>query len=128
MARGAIRWLWRNRTSIRLLPTKLEWEYAANAAGKQPKKDVNCRVVLGDKVLKGTGIVSVKSGKANGWGLKNYVGNVQEWIVDESGTLAAGGSWSDAHAKCDISLQRPHSGGSDETTGFRVVLENIEAS
>ncbi len=107
------------------LPTRLEWEYAANAAGKQPQKDVNCRVTLGEKILKGTGIVSVKSGRANGWGLRNYIGNVQEWIMDDSGALAAGGAFSDAHSNCDISLQRPHDGNADEATGFRIVLDEI---
>ena len=102
-----------------------EWEYAANAAGKQPKKDVNCRVMLGDKVLKGTGTVSVKSGKSNGWGLKNYVGNVQEMVTDETGPLTVGGAYSDAHSKCAISLRRPYNGNPNNSTGFRVLLEDV---
>ena len=118
-------WLTQRTGKNYRLPTRVEWEYAASAAGKQPQKDVNCRVTLGEKVLKGTGIVSVKSGRANGWGLKNYVGNVQEWIMDDSGAMAAGGAFSDAHSKCDISLQRPHDGNADEATGFRIVLEEI---
>ncbi|MCG8324573.1 MAG: SUMF1/EgtB/PvdO family nonheme iron enzyme, partial [Thiotrichales bacterium] len=107
------------------LPTPTEWEYAANAGGKQPKKDFNCRVALGEKVIKGTGTVSIKSGKSNGWGLKNYVGNVQEWVVDGSSATARGGAYSDPHSKCDISLQRPHDGGADESTGFRILLEEV---
>ena len=118
-------WLTRRTGKNYRLPTRTEWEYAANAAGKQPQKDVNCRVTLGEKILKGTGIVSVKSGRANGWGLRNYIGNVQEWIMDESGALAAGGAFSDANSNCDISLQRPHNGNADEATGFRIVLEEI---
>lgn len=120
-----VKWLSERTGKTYRLPTKTEWEYAANAGGKQPKKNVNCRVMLGDKVLKGTGTVSVKSGKANGWGLKNYVGNVQEMVTNESGTLAVGGAYSDAHSKCDISLQRPHNGRPDNLTGFRVLLEEI---
>lgn len=107
------------------LPTASEWEYAANAGGKQPKKDFNCRVTLGEKVMKGTGTVSIKSGKSNGWGLKNYIGNVQEWVLDGSSATARGGAYSDPHSKCDISLQRPHNGSADETTGFRILLEEV---
>ena len=105
------------------LPTTSEWEYAANAGGKQPKKDYNCRVALGDKVIKGTGIVSIKSGQSNGWGLKNYIGNVQEWVIDGDNVTARGGAFQDAHSKCEISFTREHSGGADDTTGFRLILE-----
>ncbi|MFT5426879.1 MAG: serine/threonine protein kinase, partial [Gammaproteobacteria bacterium] len=80
------------------LPTTGEWEYAANAGGKQPKKDYNCRVALGDKVIKGTGTVSIKSGLSNGWGLKNYIGNVQEWVLDDNNVTARGGAFQDAHS------------------------------
>ena len=106
------------------LPTKDEWVYAANANGKQPRKDYNCRVSLGDKIVKGTGITSVKSGGSNGWGLKNYIGNVQEWVVDGTNITAIGGSFQDAHSKCSISLERKHNGQSDDITGFRLVLED----
>jgi len=105
------------------LPTTSEWEYAANAGGKQPKKDYNCRVALGDKVIKGTGIVSIKSGQSNGWGLKNYIGNVQEWVLDGEKITARGGAFQDAHSKCKISFSKDHSGGADDITGFRLVLE-----
>ncbi|MEE9160772.1 MAG: SUMF1/EgtB/PvdO family nonheme iron enzyme, partial [Gammaproteobacteria bacterium] len=105
------------------LPTTAEWEYAANAGGKQPKKDYNCRVALGDKVIKGTGIVSIKSGQSNGWGLKNYIGNVQEWVVDGDKISARGGACRDAHSNCTISYSKDHSGGADDITGFRLVLE-----
>jgi len=105
------------------LPTTSEWEYAANAGGKQPKKDYNCRVALGDKVIKGTGIVSIKSGQSNGWGLKNYIGNVQEWVLDGEKITARGGAFEDAHSKCEISFSKNHSGGADDITGFRLILE-----
>ena len=118
-------WLSERTGKTYRIPNKAEWEYAANAGGVQPKKDWNCRLVLNGKVLKGTGIASVKYGKANGWGLKNYIGNVQEWVQDGSGTIAAGGAYSDQHAKCKISLQRPHNGSADETTGFRLILEEV---
>ncbi len=107
------------------LPTTNEWEYAANAGGKQSKKDYNCRVSLGNKIIKGTGIASIKSGQSNGWGLKNYIGNVQEWVVDKDNITARGGAFEDAHSKCEISFSKEHSGASDTTTGFRLILEEI---
>ncbi|MEM6998864.1 MAG: SUMF1/EgtB/PvdO family nonheme iron enzyme [Pseudomonadota bacterium] len=118
-------WLSERTGKTYRLPTKAEWEYAANAGGKQPKKDFNCRVSVNEKLIKGTGIISVKSGKSNGWGLKNYVGNVQEWVIDGNATMARGGAFTDAHSKCDVSLERSHDGSADETTGFRLLLEEV---
>jgi serine/threonine protein kinase len=118
-------WLSERTGKTYRIPTKAEWEYAANAGGKQPKKDFNCRVSVSEKLIKGTGIVSVKSGKSNGWGLKNYVGNVQEWVIDGNTTTARGGAFTDAHSKCDISLERSHDGSADEATGFRLIREDI---
>ncbi|MGB1882636.1 MAG: hypothetical protein ACPHUF_01920, partial [Gammaproteobacteria bacterium] len=89
----------------------------------QPRKDFNCRVEQGGQVLKGQGIMGVNAGKANGWGLYNYVGNVQEWVVTDSGVTARGGAFEDAFSKCDISLEKSHDGTADGATGFRVVLE-----
>ncbi len=118
-------WLSERTGKIYRIPSKSEWEYAANAGGKQPKKDFNCRVTVSEKLIKGTGIVSVKSGKSNGWGLKNYVGNVQEWVIDGSTTTAKGGAFTDAHSKCEISLERSHDGNADEATGFRLLREDV---
>ena len=118
-------WLSERTGKIYRIPTKSEWEYAANAGGKQPKKDFNCRVSVNQKLIKGTGIVSVKSGKSNGWGLKNYIGNVQEWVIGEGGLLVRGGAYTDAHSKCAISLERTHKGEGDEATGFRLMREDV---
>ncbi len=118
-------WLSERTGKTYRIPTKSEWEYAANAGGKQPKKDFNCRVSVNEKLIKGTGIVSVKSGRSNGWGLKNYVGNVQEWVIDGNTTTARGGAFTDAHSKCEISLERSHNGGADEATGFRLVRDDV---
>ena len=69
--------------------------------------------------------MSVKSGKSNGWGLKNYVGNVQEWVLDGNTSYVRGGAYTDAHSKCDISLERASDGSADEVTGFRLVRDDV---
>lgn len=134
-AQDYVRWLSERTGKKYRLPTPAEWEHAATVGGKlTPESDAfksikgtfNCRVTLGDKVLKGTGIANVKSGMSNSWGLKNFVGNVQEWVLDGSGSpQARGGAYSDSISNCEISTTRPHSGGADDTTGFRVVLEDV---
>ncbi len=124
-AREYTAWLSERTGKTYRIPTRAEWEYAANANGKQPSRDFNCRVSAGGKLIKGTGTVSVRSGNSNGWGLKNYIGNVQEWVVDGGSTLARGGAFTDAHAKCEISLERAHNGNPDETTGLRLLREDI---
>ena len=105
------------------LPTEVEWEYAAKAGGKQPKKDFNCRVQLGEQLLKGHALVNAKSGQQNGWGLANYIGNAQEWVKTGGGVKARGGAFEEPLSKCDISLTKAHSGGADPVTGFRLVRE-----
>ncbi len=122
-AEAYAQWLTDRTGKTYRLPTSTEWQYAANANGDQPRKDVNCRVALGDKVIKGTGTVSVVTGQQNGWGLKNYIGNVQEWVKDGENIKARGGAFEDSFSNCDISLERPHNGGADNTTGFRLILE-----
>ncbi|MBI2969788.1 MAG: protein kinase [Gammaproteobacteria bacterium] len=133
-AQDYVQWLSERTGKTYRLPTAGEWEYAASTGGKltadsaqfkQIKGTLNCRVTMGDKVLKGTGTASVKSGASNEWGLKNFVGNVQEWVIDGSGASARGGAFSDAINNCDLSTVRPHSGGADDATGFRVVLDEV---
>lgn len=105
------------------LPTVEEWSYAAEAGGQQPRKDYNCRVEQSGQVLKGQSTMGVNTGKANGWGLYNYVGNAQEWVRTGAGVVARGGAFEDTFSKCAISLEKPHGGSPDAATGFRVLLE-----
>jgi len=116
-------WLSEQTGAVYRLPTEQEWEYAAQAGGQQPEKDFNCRVVLGSQVLKGHQLVPVRSGRQNGWGLQNYVGNAQEWVRSGSGLAARGGAYEDTLTKCDVSLSKTHGGGADEITSFRLVRE-----
>lgn len=108
------------------LPTSQEWEHAATASGKQPKKDFNCTVIVGNQQLKGLSVTSAKSGLDNGWGLVNYVGNVRE-IVREGGVVSArGGSYKNRLQECAIGLKEDFASSGDDITGFRVVREVTE--
>ena len=105
------------------LPTAAEWEHAANAGGRQPKRDFNCTVLVGTQQLKGLSMLSVKSGKENGWGLVNYIGNVQELVTAGAGLQARGGSFKNKLQNCRIELSVNHNGQGDEVTGFRLVRQ-----
>ncbi len=105
------------------LPTEKEWEYAAKAGGKQPGRSFNCRVTSGGKVIAGFDLVSARSGKTNGWGLANYIGNAREWVRAGSGVTARGGSFEDPLTKCGIQMSEPHGGSADPVTGFRLVRD-----
>ncbi len=122
-AQAYLAWLSERTGQKYRLPNAEEWTYAATAGGDQPKKDYNCRVEQGGQLLKGQGTMGVNTGKANGWGLYNYVGNVQEWVSNGGGVTARGGAFEDTFSKCDISLEKPHDGSADTATGFRVLLE-----
>ncbi len=122
-ASAYVKWLSDRTGKTYRLPTVDEWTYAAEAGGQQPRKDYNCRVEQSGQVLKGQSTMGVNTGKANGWGLYNYVGNAQEWARSGDGVVARGGAFEDTFSKCTISLEKPHGGGADESTGFRVLLE-----
>ncbi len=122
-ARAYVEWL-SQRTGLSFrLPSAAEWSYAANAGGDQPKPDHNCRVEMNGQLLKGQGLMGVNTGKANGWGLYNYVGNAQELVTTDGGVSARGGAFEDVFSKCEVSLEKPHDGSADNATGFRVLLE-----
>ncbi len=55
--------------------------------------------------------MQINIGKQNGWGLVNYVGNVQEWVYDKGRKLVAvGGSYTQSMDKCDITTTVNHAG------------------
>jgi serine/threonine protein kinase/formylglycine-generating enzyme required for sulfatase activity len=133
-AQQYVDWLSRRTGKPYRLPSAEEWEYAASVGGtltveddafRSIKGELNCRVTLGDRILKGTGTTTVRSGKPNQWGIYNFVGNVQEWVRDGSTTSARGGAYSDAINNCDISTVKSHDGSADDITGFRVILEEV---
>lgn len=120
-------WLSERTGKTYRLPTRAEWLHAAGAAGQQPPKDYNCTVRLGGQVLKGDQLTPVSSGHQNGWGLQNFIGNAQELVLSGGRLQAVGASYQDPHAECSLNFVRDHSGRADEVTGFRVLLEDVQA-
>ncbi len=123
-ARAYSQWLTQTSGYSYRLPSDNEWLHAAGAAGKQPEKDFNCQLSLGGNLLKGKALLSSRSGRENGWGLSNYIGNAQELVTVNASTYKVrGGSYKDSLASCDVSLNKNHSGNADALTGFRLVRE-----
>ena len=119
-------WLSKTTGAKYRLPTVEEWKFAAEAGGDQPKgKIYNCTLRLGQNIIKGTGLEDVNSGKQNGWGLVNYIGNAQEWVTSASGVRARGGAYNDAMQDCTVDLEKPHDGKADAYTTFRLVRDVI---
>ncbi|SFC26310.1 Serine/threonine protein kinase [Marinospirillum celere] len=118
-------WLSARTDKTYRLPSLQEWHHAAYAQGQQPPRDYNCRVRLGGQVLKGDQINRVSTGHQNGWGLQNFIGNVQELTVSNGQLVAVGGSYQDPHAECGIDFTRNHSGAADGVTGFRLIREEV---
>ncbi len=107
------------------LPRADEWDHAAGAAGEQPPRDFNCRVTLGDQVLKGTDLVDVTAGQQNGWGLKNYIGNAREIVLDDDKAVVRGGSYRTSHSECGLEREQPFAGQGDDVTGFRLIRADV---
>jgi non-specific serine/threonine protein kinase len=105
------------------LPTEAEWLYAANAPGSSTERNFNCVVKIGGQQIRGFGLLNIRSGRPNGWGLYNQVGNAQEWVRTADGWQTRGGGYSDPISACSTALARPSTGGADAGTGFRVVRE-----
>lgn len=122
-AKAYAAWLTQKSGTRYYIPSQDQWQYAASVGGTDTNRDFNCHVTLGDQVIKGLSMVVVSTGKANSWGLVNYVGNVQQFVTTGGGVAAAGGDWQDALADCTTSLIRPSSGVADSLTGFRVARD-----
>ena len=122
-AEAFIAWLSERSGATYRLPTAAEWTYAARASGEQPSRNYNCKVLLDNKLIKGLELLPVNSGTANGWGLKNYLGNAREWVRGDAGYEVRGGAYTDAINQCVIEYAVGHSGQADEVTGFRLLRE-----
>jgi len=123
-AKSYTAWLTGKTGATYRLPNKDELLHAATASGKQfAGTDFNCLLLSGGAKVKGGAPVYVNTAPQNAWGLFNYVGNVQEWIVGTSGAKAFGGHYNDPANKCGITLVRNHTGNADKVTGFRLLRE-----
>ena len=118
-----LKWLSNNTNSKYRLPTKNEWLHAARSRSKFLDPNRNCKLNTRG-IEKGGDLVKANIGKRNGWGLVNYVGNVQEWVYAPGRKLIAiGGSYRQSMEECDIATSQTHDGQPDKSTGFRVVRE-----
>jgi serine/threonine protein kinase len=125
-AKGYVQWLSKVTGFDYRVPSKKQWLHAAKSGGKKAVTDFNCKLVSGGSIIKGKVLVSAKSGNKNAWGLRNYIGNAQEWVLSGGSVLAIGGAHTDSMTVCDMNFQRSHSGGRDNVTGFRVV-RNVDS-
>jgi serine/threonine protein kinase len=144
-ARGYAKWLSARASAnaghavVYRLPKDAEWRHAAAANGEVAKRGINCRPESGSSLSSGIvrsqegtlslgvpigrALVSASFGGENGWGVVNAVGNAQEWVISGNGLAARGGAFEDPIAACSVDAGRPHSGGADAVTGFRLVRE-----
>ncbi|MGE0622953.1 MAG: bifunctional serine/threonine-protein kinase/formylglycine-generating enzyme family protein [Pseudomonadales bacterium] len=118
-AQAFARWLSETTGYIYRLPTHNEWLWAARG---EPDPNRNCRVQI-DGVERGRSPVPAATGAGNDFGLLNMLGNVQEWVLEEDGIYAVGGSYSDPIGACIAATERPHDGAPAADTGFRLVRE-----
>ena len=118
-----LKWLSKKTNRKYRLPTKAEWQYAANASKNQLDPNRNCQL-SSRGIQKGNELVSITTGKQNDWGMVNYVGNAQEIVYDKGSKLVVvGGSYNVSMDKCSTSYQETHVVNGDAYTGFRVLRE-----
>ncbi len=115
-----IAWLSAKSDEHYFIPSYAQYRYAASVGGTDTNRDFNCQVTLAGQIIKGLTPVNIETGHANSWGLVNYVGNVQEWVLGSDGLEAVGGSYRDPLSLCGVDLVRPSNGAADPLTGFRV--------
>jgi len=113
------RWLSERTGFTYRLPTREEWLWAAQG---EPDPNRNCHVSI-DGVERGLSPVATETGLLNDFGLKNMLGNVQEWALDGEVLNALGGSFADPIGMCVAGTAREHGGEPAPDTGFRLLRE-----
>jgi serine/threonine protein kinase len=113
------RWLSERTGFTYRLPTREEWLWAAQG---DPDPNRNCQVSI-DGVERGLSPVATETGQLNDYGLKNMLGNAQEWVLDGDSLHAMGGSFADPIGVCLADTSREHGGAGARDTGFRLVRE-----
>ena len=122
-ASSYLKWLSRETNKTYRLPEKSEWMHAARSRSKSLDPNRNCKLSTRG-ITKGDELIKNSIGKQNGWGLVNYVGNVQEWVYHSGRRLeAVGGSFRQPMESCTITTSNSHNGEADDLTGFRVLRE-----
>lgn len=117
------RWLSKRTGYTYRTPRKKEWVHAARAENSRLDDNRNC-AMSSRGINKGEKLIRVTIGAKNKWGMVNYVGNAQEWVLENNrDIMVIGGAHTDSIAQCKIDLQRSHSGKADAITGFRVLRE-----
>ena len=123
VVKAYLKWLSDKSDRKYRLPTKSEWLYAAKARRLSLDPNRNCQLQTRG-IQKGGELVKVTTGRQNGWGLVNYVGNAREWVYDRGRKLVAiGGSFETSMDSCNLSSIESHNGTADIYTGFRVLRE-----
>ena len=122
-AKSYAKWLSKNTGYRYRIPRRSEWLYAAEANNSDLDANRNCSLESRG-IKKGESLEEITTGRKNKWGLVNYVGNAQEWVLKNNTDLyAAGGAHTDPIKVCRVENQRPHDGTPDAITGFRLVRE-----
>ena len=122
-AKSYAQWLSKNTGYRYRIPRTTEWLSAAKANNSELDANRNCSLESRG-IKKGESLEEITTGKNNKWGLVNYVGNAQEWVLKNNTDLyAAGGAHTDPINLCNVENQRSHDGSPDAITGFRLVRE-----
>ncbi|MBA3581926.1 MAG: protein kinase [Gammaproteobacteria bacterium] len=122
IAQAYANWLSEETGFTYRLPTVSEWQHAANAGGREANSDYNCKLRAGKQLIKRPALLNTSFGKANRWGVVNYVGNAQELAGSGNSWQTLGGHYQDTMSNCNTQLSRNYS-GPNALTGFRLIRE-----
>jgi serine/threonine protein kinase len=117
-----LQWLSKETGFSYRLPHYEEWLYAVKARNKALDINRNCQLDSRG-LVKGTRLLPVDIGQANGWGLIGHVGNAQEIVHDGDKYRSAGGSKLTPMESCNTLALQDYSLDQNDVTGFRVIRQ-----